>query len=499
MPNLRFTCRSYKASDKLRSPCVILPIGPADKTVKLEGAAARLDNNSGGLVSRALASGDFKGAPGDVLLLHTAGDAARVLLVGIGDRTGDRDALRKAVTALARSLLASKAAEALFLAPSIDLEPGEAEWLARTLARELTYQAYRYTLTCSSPKPEAALKRVTVLAGGAAATKAFKAGLDYGAELGIGINLARELANRPANHCTPEDLAKEARRLARGNEKVSCKVLNEKAMAELGMHSLLSVTAGTATPARLIIIEYKGGKRGAAPHVLVGKGITFDSGGISLKPGAKMDEMKFDMGGAASVLGTLQAVSAMQLPLNVVGIIAAAENMPSGTETKPGDVVTSMAGITIEILNTDAEGRLVLCDALTYAGRFKPASVVDIATLTGACIVALGNHASGLFANDDTLADQLLAAGTEAHDRAWRLPLWEDYQKQLESNFADVANIGGPGAGSVTAACFLARFTKDYRWAHLDIAGSAWDSSPKGATGRPVGLLTQYLYDRVAD
>jgi len=499
MPNLRFTCRSYKASEKLRSPCVILPMGPAGKSVKLEGAAARLDGDSGGLLSRALASGDFKGAPGDVLLLHTAGDAARILLVGVGDKLDDRDALRKAVTALARSLLASKAAEALFLASALETDAGQSEWLGRTLARELVYRTYRYTLTRSSPKPEAALKRIAVLAPGAAAAKALKTGLDYGADLGAGINLARELANRPANHCTPEDLAKEARRVARGNDKVSCKVLNEKAMADLGMHSLLSVTAGTATPARLIILEYRGGKKSDAPHVLVGKGITFDSGGISLKPGAKMDEMKFDMGGAASVLGTLQSVIAMQLPLNVVGIIAAAENMPSGTATKPGDVVTSMAGITIEILNTDAEGRLVLCDALTYAGRFKPASVVDIATLTGACIVALGSHASGLFANDDVLADQLLAAGTEAHDRAWRLPLWDDYQKQLDSNFADVANIGGPGAGSVTAACFLARFTKDYRWAHLDIAGSAWDSSPKGATGRPVGLLTQYLYDRIAD
>ena len=320
--------------------------------------------------------------------------------------------------------------------------------------------------------------------------------MEQGARTGAGINFARELANLPGNHCTPEHLAREARKLARGSDNTTCKVLNEKAMAELGMHSLLSVSAGSAQPARLIVLDYQGGKRGAAPHVLVGKGITFDSGGISLKPGAKMDEMKFDMSGAASVLGTLKAVIDLQLPLNVVGIVAAAENMPSGTATKPGDVLTSMAGITIEVLNTDAEGRLVLCDALTYAARFKPASVVDVATLTGACVVALGSHASGLYANDEELAEALLAAGVEAHDRAWRLPLWDDYQKQLDSNFADVANIGGPGAGSVTAACFLARFTKDYRWAHLDIAGAAWNSSPKGATGRPVGLLTRYLCAR---
>ncbi|MEE4277349.1 MAG: leucyl aminopeptidase [Halieaceae bacterium] len=496
MTDTRFSCRAYKAGDRLRSQCVVLPIA---KTLTLDGAAQRIDQDSGGIVSRCLASGDFKGSAGQSLMLHAAGDAARILLVGTGEGGPGRDALRKASAAAARALLGSKASDALFLAVDLKLKADESQWLAQRLARDLIYEAYRYRLTRSKPKPDASLRRFTLLAADARSVRAFKKGLELGSEIGSGINLARELANRPGNHCTPEDLAKEARRLARGQDKVSCKVLNEKAMAELGMHSLLSVTAGTATPARLIVLEYKGGKRGDAPHVLVGKGITFDSGGISLKPGAKMDEMKFDMGGAASVLGTLQAVIGLKLPINVVGIIAAAENMPSGTATKPGDVVTSMAGITIEILNTDAEGRLVLCDALTYAARFKPATVVDIATLTGACVVALGNHASGLYANDDKLAEQLLEAGTEAHDRAWRMPLWEDYQKQLESNFADVANIGGPGAGSVTAACFLARFTKDYRWAHLDIAGSAWDSSPKGATGRPVGLLTQYLCDRAAD
>jgi leucyl aminopeptidase len=265
------------------------------------------------------------------------------------------------------------------------------------------------------------------------------------------------------------------------------------------MGSLLSVTAGTDQPAKLIVMNYKGGKAGRKPYVLVGKGITFDSGGISLKPGAKMDEMKYDMGGAASVFGTLVTIAEPGLPLNVVGVIAAAENMPNGSATKPGDVVTSMSGKTIEVLNTDAEGRLVLCDALTYAARFKPEVVIDIATLTGACVVALGSHASGLYANHDKLAEQLLAAGEESHDRAWRMPLWDDYQKQLDSNFADIANIGGAGGGSITAACFLARFTEDYHWAHLDIAGSAWDATPKGATGRPVGLLTRYLIERVGE
>jgi leucyl aminopeptidase len=264
-------------------------------------------------------------------------------------------------------------------------------------------------------------------------------------------------------------------------------------MCELGMHSLLSVSAGSDQEAKLIIMHYKGDDTTDAQHCLVGKGITFDTGGISLKPGAKMDEMKFDMGGAASVFGTLQAIAMLEAKVNVVGIVAAAENMPSGSATKPGDVVTSMAGLTIEILNTDAEGRLVLCDALTYAERFNPQSVVDIATLTGACVVALGHHATGLYANSDELAEKLLASGEATGDRAWRMPLWDEYQSQLDSPFADMGNIGGPAAGSVTAACFLSRFAKAYPWAHLDIAGSAWNSAPKGATGRPVALLTEYL------
>ena len=493
MSNIRFACRTAKTSDTFRSQCVILPLG---SSLKLDSTGKKLDGDSAGLLSATLSRGEFGGKPGDTLMVHSDGSAARVLLTGCGDGASSRSALRRTITATVRALLASKAADALLLVSSLNLKAADKTWFATTLAREVVYRAYRYTETVSKPKPAPALKRFTVVTGDSASTRAFKAGMEYGANVGDGVNLARNLANLPGNHCTPEHLAREARKLARGDARMTCKVLNEKSMADLGMHSLLSVTAGTATPARLIVLEYAGGKRGDAPHVLVGKGITFDSGGISLKPGAKMDEMKYDMGGAASVLGTFKAIQAMQLPLNVVGIIAAAENMPSGTATKPGDVVTSMAGITIEILNTDAEGRLVLCDALTYAGRYKPASVIDIATLTGACVVALGHHASGLFANDDHLAEELLAAGTEAHDRAWHMPLWDDYQKQLDSNFADVANIGGPGAGSVTAACFLARFTKDYRWAHLDIAGAAWTSAPKDATGRPVGLLTQYLRDR---
>lgn len=490
MASIKFSTREASSS---RSQCTVLPL---DTSLNLDRHAKSLAKASGGVIDGALKGGEFSGAVGETQLLLTAGSPARVLLLGLGENSGNREDLQKICKALAKALLATAAAEADLLADGIKVAKSDWGWFCTGLARDLTSASYRYDETLSKKKPAKKLKRLSVCSANAGQRSAAKKALDKGARTGIGINLARELANLPGNHCTPEYLAREARRLARTHDKASCKVLNEKAMAELGMHSLLSVTAGTATPAKLIVLEYKGGKRGEAPHALVGKGITFDSGGISLKPGGKMDEMKFDMGGAASVLGTMEAIMSMKLPINVVAVIAAAENMPSGTATKPGDVVTSMAGITIEILNTDAEGRLVLCDALTYTERFKPASVVDIATLTGACVVALGSHASGLYANDDQLADELLAAGAESHDRAWRMPLWDDYQKQLDSNFADVANIGGPGGGSITAACFLARFAQKYRWAHLDIAGSAWDSSPKGATGRPVGLLTQYLCDK---
>jgi leucyl aminopeptidase len=268
-------------------------------------------------------------------------------------------------------------------------------------------------------------------------------------------------------------------------------------MEELGMGALLSVSRGSRQPAKLIVVEYHGGGKNDAPVALVGKGLTFDAGGISIKPAADMDEMKYDMCGGASVLGTLRAIAQMKLPLNVVGVIPSSENLPDGAANKPGDIVTSMSGQTIEILNTDAEGRLILCDALTYTERFKPAAVIDIATLTGACVIALGAHASGLLGNNDDLIQDLLRAGTEAFDRAWQLPLWDQYQSQLDSNFADMANVGGRPAGTITAACFLARYTRKFKWAHLDIAGTAWKKGKeKGATGRPVGLLTQYLMDR---
>jgi leucyl aminopeptidase len=312
------------------------------------------------------------------------------------------------------------------------------------------------------------------------------------------MSLARDLGNLPANVCTPGHIAKTARQLASGEKRLRVNVLDEADMKKLKMGSLLSVSAGSRQPAKLIALEYRGAAAKEQPVALVGKGVTFDSGGISLKPGAAMDEMKFDMCGAASVLGTLKAVNQMQLPINVVGIVPATENMPDGLATKPGDIVTSMSGQTIEILNTDAEGRLILCDALTYASKFKPRCVIDIATLTGAAIIALGKVPSAVLGNDRSLIDALIKCGHQIEDKIWELPLWDEYQDQLKSNFADMANIGGRDAGTITAACFLSRFTKDYKWAHLDIAGTAWKSGEdKGATGRPVPLLTQYILSQV--
>ncbi len=314
-----------------------------------------------------------------------------------------------------------------------------------------------------------------------------------------GLKLTRDLANLPGNLCTPSILAEQALQLSAQYADLDVSVLDEPELEDLGMGSFLSVSRGSQQPAKLIVLRYTGGPTAAAPIALVGKAVTFDAGGISLKPAAKMDEMKFDMCGGASVLGVLAACAEQQLPINVVGIVPSSENLPGGQATKPGDIVTSMSGQTIEILNTDAEGRLLLCDALTYTERFKPAAVIDIATLTGACVVALGHEATGLMANDADLAQAILAAGEAAQDRAWQLPLWDDYAAVLKSNFADVANVGDRAAGTITAALFLSRFTKKFRWAHLDIAGTAWHSGKKkGATGRPVLLLLQFLQDYAA-
>ncbi|MEZ5528288.1 MAG: leucyl aminopeptidase [Gammaproteobacteria bacterium] len=464
---------------------------------KLSAQASALDETLGGDIARIVNTGDVSGKVGDTLFVHPQGCAAkRVLLVGCGDE-GALDArnYRKLVNAAVKALLKSNARDAVFTLAELPLKDRDLSWATTQLVQECDNCAYQYDQTKSKKKPALSLKSVAVTMAANANRKLLSEALKLGAAVGKGMSTARDLGNLPGNVCTPSYLASTATDLASQYKSLHTKVLNEKQMEKLGMGSLLSVSAGSKEEAKLIVIEYKGSSKvGSKPYVLVGKGITFDTGGISLKPGAGMDEMKFDMCGAASVVGTMKAVAELGLKINVIGVIASAENMPSGKATKPGDIVTSMSGQTIEILNTDAEGRLVLCDALTYVERFKPKSVIDIATLTGAAVATFGDQTSALLSPDQALADELLGISQDTLDFVWQLPLWEEYQSLLDSNFADIANIGGPRAGTITAACFLSRFTKKYSWAHLDIAGTAWLSgAAKGATGRPVPLLVEYL------
>ncbi|MGV8837198.1 leucyl aminopeptidase [Cellvibrio sp.] len=493
---------STKAIDPIKQVTQCLVVASYEG-VKLSPSASAINAADAQQLETLLKREGFQGKAGQsLLLLNPQGIAAeRLLVLGFGapkDGHVSADNYRRAVQKIGDALRATTCSEITLALSEVSVAEQDAEWQARQVAESLSLLDYRADKLKSKPA-ELSLQLKKVFFG---ATKAQTAGATKGLLLGQaiakGVNLARELGDLPGNICTPTYLASEAKRLANKQSKLSVNILEEKQMKELGMGSLLSVAAGSDQPAKLIVLEYKGGSKKQAPIALVGKGITFDTGGISLKPGAAMDEMKYDMCGAASVLGTMQTLLELQLPINVVGVIAASENMPNGSATKPGDIVTSMSGQTIEILNTDAEGRLVLCDALTYTERFKPKAVVDIATLTGACVIALGNHATGLFSNNDELAKSLLKAGEESADRAWHMPLWDDYQKQLDSNFADIANIGGREAGAVTAACFLSRFTKKFAWAHLDIAGTAWRSGgAKGATGRPVTMLVQYLLNQV--
>ena len=483
--------------EKLRSGCLVVGVFDGGK---LSSAAQALDKAAGHFLSDVIAQGDMSGKASSTLLLQKIpGIAAeRILLVGLGkpaelNSKATVDILRATFTAL-NSTPAKDAA--LYL--SDDSIGKEACWVINQAVLAANESTYRSDSLKSKPAKPASLKSIT-FASSDKPGAALKHALDQATAIAKGVNLAKDLGNLPGNICTPTYLSAKALALGKAHKTIHTTVLEEKDMQKLGMGSFLSVTRGSDQPAKLITLEYHGGDKKQKPVVLVGKGITFDSGGISLKPGAEMDEMKYDMCGAASVLGTLQAIAEMDLKLNVVGVIPTCENMPGGTATKPGDIVTSMSGQTIEILNTDAEGRLILCDALTFAAKFKPETVIDIATLTGACVVALGHVASGLFSNEDKLGQEVLAAGEQAHDRAWQLPLWEDYQPLLDSNFADMQNIGGRMGGTITAACFLSRFTKEYRWAHLDIAGTAWKSGKeKGATGRPVPLLTQFLINRAS-
>ena len=483
--------------EKQRSACVVAGVF---ESRKLTLPAELLDNASDGYISEIVRRGDMEGKAGTTLLLQKVPGtlSERVLLVGLGKEKDFREKeFCNAVRTAVKTLNETGAFDASIFLTELAVKKRSVAWRIRQTAMIALDATYKFD-QFKSKKDEVRrpLRKLTLGVERRNELALSEEALNQGIAIAQGMALAKTLGNLPPNICHPSYLAEQAQAMA-AEFKLGCEILDTADMEKLGMHSLLSVARGAHQPPKLIVLNYKGAKASEKPIVLVGKGVTFDTGGISLKPAAEMDEMKYDMCGAAGVLGTMQAVAGMQLPINLTVIVPATENMPGGNASRPGDIVTSMSGQTIEILNTDAEGRLILCDALTYAERFEPDTVIDVATLTGACVVALGGVASGLFANKDSLAHELLDAGNEAHDRAWHMPLWDDYQELLKSPFADMGNIGGRWGGAITAACFLTRFTKKYDWAHLDIAGTAWKSgAEKGATGRPVPLLTHYLMQR---
>ena len=486
------------------SQCIVITCS-TQKT--LSASAQAVDDVSNQYLSAIIEGGDFDGKLASTLMLpKVPGIAAeRVLLLG----SGDKDQLMakdfiKCVDAAAAAIKQSGAKQASFCLSNVQVEGKDHAWQAEQTTIACENALYLFDQTKSEPSREAAdyspaIERIEWLSEDAPAADIQQA-LIKGQAIALGINTAKDLGNMPANICTPTYLADQAQTLAEQHIEIDTTIIDEAELEKMGAGAFVAIAKGSSESGKFIIINYRGADdKDAAPHMILGKGITFDTGGISLKPGAGMDEMKFDMCGAASVLGTMVALAELKPKINIIGMITAAENMPAANACKPGDVVTSLSGKTIEVLNTDAEGRMVLCDALTYAiDNLKPASIVDIATLTGACMMALGNVNSGLFSQNESLVKELQDAATQAHDKVWRLPLEDDYQEQLDSNFADIGNIGGRLAGSTTAACFLARFTEGQIWAHLDIAGTAWHSGGKnkGATGRPVGLLVNYLLNK---
>jgi len=492
---LQFSLASA-APETVDTACVV--VGVYEGGV-FTSAAARVDSAADGAIKRQVESGDISGKAGSstVLFAPAGVTARRVLVVGLGSQKSfDAARYQKVNIEAVRALSRLPIDRAVSYLSESDVPGRDVAWRVRTAALASDHGSYRYTATFK-PREKSAPPELSTLAF--AGESSSQVALDQAIAIAEGVRFARELANLPPNICNPAYIADQAKAFADAqDDKVSCYVLDHVEMEKLGFGSLLAVARGSVNKPKLVVLQYKGGNEGDKPYAFVGKGVTFDSGGISLKPGAGMEEMKFDMGGAAGVLGGFIAAVKMGLKLNLVCVVPAVENMPDGDSYRPSDVVTSLSGLTIEVLNTDAEGRLILCDALTYTAQtFQPHSIIDAATLTGACVIALGKHASGLMSKHDDLAAELLIAGEETLDRAWRLPLWDDYQPQLDSGFADIANIGGKSAGAITAACFLSRFTEGQRWAHLDIAGTAWEEGRKGlATGRPVALLAQWLIDR---
>lgn len=483
--------------EKQRSACVVVGVF---ESRKLTLPAELLDKASGGYISDIVRRGDMEGKSGSTLLLHSVPGTLcdRVLLIGLGKEKDFREReFAAAIRSAVKLLNETGAFDASIFLTELPVKKRDIAWRVRQTAISALDATYKFD-QFKSKKDEVRrpLRKLTLSVERRNELAPAEEALAQGQAIAEGMSLTKTLGNLPPNICHPAYLAEQAEAMAQ-EFKLGCDILDRPAMEALGMHSLLSVARGSHQPPKLIVLTHKGGKANEKPIVLVGKGVTFDTGGISLKPGAEMDEMKYDMCGAASVLGTMHAVARMALPINLTVVVPATENMPGGNASRPGDIVTSMSGQTIEILNTDAEGRLILCDALTYAERFEPDTIIDVATLTGACVVALGNVATGLFSNKDSLARDLLDAGDDANDRAWHMPLWDEYQELLISPFADMANIGGRWGGAISAACFLSRYTKKFDWAHLDIAGTAWKSGKdKGATGRPVSLLAHYLLQR---
>lgn len=484
--------------DAQQSGCIVVGVF---ELRRLSEPALVLDAASGQYLSERIAGGDMDGKTGSLLLLHKVPGIAceRVLLIGLGKEADFNErAYRDAVRAAVKALTETGAADGLVALADVPVKQRDTDWRFRQAAVAAREALYRFD-QFKSRKDERrdTLRKLDFFLGDPALLASAEKGLAEGVALASGVDLAKNLGNLPGNVCTPTYLAEQAQALAKRFD-LECKILERDEMEALGMNALLSVTRGSHQPPKFIVLQYHGDpQQPARPFVLVGKGITFDTGGISLKPPAEMDEMKYDMSGAASVLGTMKAVAKSKLPIDLTVIMPCVENMPGGNASRPGDIITSMSGQTVEILNTDAEGRLILCDALTYSERLDPVLVVDVATLTGACVIALGHVASGLFSNAEVLAHELLEAGETAYDRIWQLPLWDEYQESLKSNFADMANVGGRPAGTITAARFLSRFATKFEWAHLDIAGTAWKSgTEKGSTGRPVPLLFHFLLRR---
>lgn len=494
---MKFELESKEIAKLKKRECLI--VGLFEDTTLTE-SAKKLDKISAGYFKKILKKTEFQGKIGQTLFLNEVPnlDAGRVLLVGCGKNAaiGASD-YRKIIATTTKSLTDGKVSDALSFLTELNVEKRTLPWKVKQAAEVTANLLYQFDQFKSKKEPFS-LQSMAFYIDDSKKVSACETALKEAVSISAGITLTKNLANTPSNICTPSYLAEEAKRLAKQYKAVSVKILEEKELKKLGAGAFLAVTKGSAENAKLICLEYKGGAKKAAPIALVGKGITFDTGGLSLKPADGMVGMKYDMCGAATVLGTFKAAAELKLPINLVGVLACAENMPSGTATKPEDIVTTLSGQTVEIMNTDAEGRLVLCDALTYCERYNPDTVIDIATLTGAVVIALGHHASGLLSNNDALAKELLEAGIESHDRAWQLPLWEEYQDQLKSPFADMSNVGGRVAGVITSSCFLSRFTKKFRWAHLDVAGTAamMGGNDRYATGRPVPLLMQFLINR---